>query len=215
MSRSGWPKSRKMAVGDGSRGWALGPERKKRTRVRRWVFRDGTRVPMSRTSLDGPREVHEDVMRHIEEDVDELADDVLLALLGHGRRGCVPRGRKCRNPRAGKPEQRRRVLTEFCRPATRRQPQDTTQQDERPIPTVVFRNQQRSPPGAAVRSTRTSVRRTESRAAVWTPRSSPRAHTAAVASPEPSRDRGTLRGTFVHPPRQASFRVPNEKARAR
>ena len=214
MSRSGWPKSRKMAVGDGSRGWALGPERKKRTRVRRWVFRDGMRVPMSRTSLDGPREVHEDVMRHIEEDVDELADDVLLALIGHGRRGCVPRGRKCRNPRAGKPEQRRRVLDRIL-PTGDPSTTHKTQQDERPIPTVVFRNQQRSPPRAAVRSTRTSGRRTESRAAVWTPRSSPRAHTAAVASPEPSRDRGTLRGTFVHPPRQASFRVPNEKARAR
>lgn len=203
-----------MAVGDGSRRWALGPERKKRTRVRRWVFRDGMRVPMSRTSLDGPREVHKDVMRHIEEDVDELADDVLLALLGHGRRGCVPRGRKCRNPRAGKPEQRRRVLDRilrFCRPASG----DPSIKDERPIPTVVFRNQQRSPPRAAVRSTRPRGRRTESRAAVWTARSSPRAHTAAVASPEPSRDRGTLRGTFVHPPRQASFRVPNEKARAR
>ena len=55
---------------------------------------------MSRTFLDGPREVHEDVVRHIEEDVDELADDVLLALLGHGRGGCVPRGRKCRSLRA-------------------------------------------------------------------------------------------------------------------
>ena len=55
---------------------------------------------MSRTLLDGPREVHEDVVRHIEEDVDELADDILLALLGHGRGGCVPRGRKCRSIRA-------------------------------------------------------------------------------------------------------------------
>lgn len=213
MSRSGWPKLRKMAVGDGSRGWALGPERKKRTRVRRWVFRDGMRVPMSRTSLDGPREVHEDVMRHIEEDVDELADDVLLALLGHGRRGCVPRGRKCRNPRAGKPEQRRRVLDRILPTGDPSTTQDTTgrttdSNGRFPKPTTI-------PPRAAVRSTRTSVRRTESRAAVWTPGSSPRAHTAAVASPEPSRDRGTLRGTFVHPPRQASFRVPNEKARAR
>ena len=101
--------------------------------------------------------------------------------------------------------------TEFCqtRPVDILDNRTTTDSNGRfPKPTPI-------PPRSAVRSTRTRVRRTESRAAVWTPGSSSRAHTSAVASPEPSRDRGTLRGTFVHPPRQASFRVPNEKARAR
>jgi hypothetical protein len=63
------------------------------------VFPLGTRGSRrTRTLLDGRREVHEYVVRDIEEDVDELPDDILLDRLGHGRGKERTRAKECARP---------------------------------------------------------------------------------------------------------------------
>ena len=212
-----------------STGWCLGKKafgpRKKKRRVRQWVF--SCPFGVSRTSLDGPREVYEDVVWHIEEDANELAGDVLLALLGHVRGGRAPRGRKCgplcaeylKNPthissiqNAKSPNAKPQPARRRCRPLRgfRRSSQrsflpETNQQ----------RDPRRPPPPrgrSADRAYACSTHRVGRR--LRNPGSLSRAHISVVASPESSTGCGTPRARSSVRPERFSFRSRFHRGRA-